>query len=167
VIIHAVTDLMSHPRQLFIFWRVQPVEAIIFLAAVFITIFTNIENGIYVAIATSAALLLYRIARPRGQFLGRLRLSDGQTTKEVFVPLDRRTINPDVKIRNPPLGVIIYRFSESFTYPNSSTQCDIIVDEVKRITKRGKANAFPTLGDRPWNGVYISSITSASCANIK
>lgn len=153
VIIHAVGDLMSHPRQLFIFWRVQPLEAIIFLAAVFITIFTNIENGIYVAIATSAALLLYRIARPRGQFLGRLRLSDGQTTKEVYVPLDRRTINPDVKIRNPPPGVIIYRFSESFTYPNSSTQCDIIVDEIKRVTKRGKANAFPTLGDRPWNDI--------------
>lgn len=42
---------MSPPRQLYIFWRVQPLEAVIFLAAVFITIFTNIENGIYVAIA--------------------------------------------------------------------------------------------------------------------
>lgn len=40
---------MSHPRQLVVFWRVQPVEALIFLAAVFIIIFTNIENGIYVA----------------------------------------------------------------------------------------------------------------------
>lgn len=49
VIIHAVGDLMSHPRQLVVFWRVQPIEALIFLAAVFIIIFTNIENGIYVA----------------------------------------------------------------------------------------------------------------------
>lgn len=40
---------MSHPRQLVVFWRVQPIEAVIFLAAVFIIIFTNIENGIYVA----------------------------------------------------------------------------------------------------------------------
>ena len=133
----------------------QPLEAIIFLAAVFITIFTNIENGIYVAMATSAALLLYRIARPRGQFLGKLRLSDGRGVRDVYVPIDRRTINPDVKIRNPPPGVIIYRFSESFTYPNSSTQCDTIVDEIKRVTKRGKANAFPTLGDRPWNGMTV------------
>ncbi|KAF8473541.1 putative sulfate permease [Kalaharituber pfeilii] len=153
VIIHAVGDLMSHPRQLWIFWRVQPLEAIIFLAAVFITIFTNIENGIYVAISTSAAVLLYRIARPRGQFLGRLHLSDGQKARDIYVPIDRRTINPDVKIRNPPPGVVIYRLTESFTYPNSSTQCDIVVDEIKRITKRGKANAYPTLGDRPWNDI--------------
>lgn len=40
---------MSHPRQLVVFWRGQPIEALIFLAAVFIIIFTNIENGIYVA----------------------------------------------------------------------------------------------------------------------
>lgn len=145
---------MSHPRQLFIFWRVQPLEAIIFLAAVFITIFTSIEIGIYVAIATSVALLLYRIARPRGQFLGRLRLSDGQAVRDVYVPLGRRAVNPDIKLHNPPPGVIIYRFAESFTFPNSSTQCDIIIDEVKRVTKRGKANAFPTLGDRPWNGIH-------------
>src|SRR5690606_22185913 len=34
VIIHAVGDLMAHPRQLYIFWRVQPLEAIIFLGSV-------------------------------------------------------------------------------------------------------------------------------------
>lgn len=51
VIIHAVTDLMSPPRQLYVFWRVQPIEAVIFLVAVFVTIFSNIENGIYWAIA--------------------------------------------------------------------------------------------------------------------
>ncbi|KAI5788944.1 sulfate transporter family-domain-containing protein [Peziza echinospora] len=153
IIIHAVGDLMSHPRQVYIFWRVQPLEALIFLASVFITIFTNIENGIYLAIATSVALLLYRIARPRGHFLGRLRISDGQATKDIYVPVDRRTVNPHVKIRNPPAGVVIYRPTESFTYPNSSTQCDVLVDEIKRVTKRGKANAFPTLGDRPWNDI--------------
>jgi len=153
VIIHAVTDLMSPPRQVYIFWRVQPLEAIIFLVAVFITIFSNIENGIYWAIASSALLLLYRIARPRGQFLGRLRLSNGRQARDIWVPVDKRIINPDAKIQNPPPGVVVFRPSESFTYPNSSTQCDVVVDEIKRITKRGKPNAFPTLGDRPWNDI--------------
>lgn len=40
---------MTHPRQLVVFWRVQPIEAVFFLAAVFIIVFTNVENGIYVA----------------------------------------------------------------------------------------------------------------------
>lgn len=97
-------------------------------------------------------LLLWRIARPRGYFLGRLQVSDGKNTKSVWVPIDRRTINPDVKIENPPQGVIVFRPTESFTYPNASSQVDVLVDEVKRITKHGKPNAYSTLGDRPWNG---------------
>ena len=153
VIIHAVTDLISPPRQLFIFWRVQPLEAVIFLAAVFITIFSSIENGIYWAICSSLAVLLYRIARPRGQFLGRLRLTNGNDSRDIWVPVDKRVINPEANIQAPPPGVIVFRPTESFTYPNASTQCDTIVDEVKRVTKRGKANAFPTLGDRPWNDI--------------
>lgn len=151
VIIHAVGDLMAHPRQLYIFWRVQPLEAIIFLGSVLITIFTNIENGIYFAIASSAVVLLYRIARPRGQFLGRVTVSDGIKSKEIYVPIDKRAINPSLKVRNPPPGVVVFKPTESFTYPNASSQCDVLVDEIKRITKRGKPNAFPTLGDRPWN----------------
>lgn len=51
---------MSHPRQLVVFWRVQPVEALIFLAAVFIIIFTNIENGIYVATGCKSHKSRYR-----------------------------------------------------------------------------------------------------------
>ena len=147
---------MSPPRQLAIFWKVQPLEALIFLASVFVIVFTTIENGIYVAIATSIALLLYRLARPRGHFLGRLRISDGKNSRDIYVPVDRRGINPAVDVRNPPPGVVIYRPTESFTYPNSSTQCDTLVDEVKRVTKRGNANAYPTLGDRPWNGSCFS-----------
>lgn len=46
----------------------------------------------------------------------------------------------------------MFRPTESFTYPNASSQVDVLVDEVKRITKHGKPNAYSTLGDRPWNG---------------
>ncbi|CCX32382.1 sulfate transporter family-domain-containing protein [Pyronema domesticum] len=151
VIIHAVTDLLSPPRQVYIFWRVQPLEAVIFVAAVFITIFTNIENGIYWAIISSALLLLYRIARPRGDFLGRLRLHNGNQQRDIWVPVSKRLLNPNVAIRTPPPGILVFRPTESFTYPNASTQVDILVDEIKRVTKRGKSNAFATLGDRPWN----------------
>lgn len=72
VIIHAVFDLMVHPRVSWRLWKISPVEGIIFLAAVFITVFTTIEAGIYFSMCASAAFLLLRIAKANGQFLGRV-----------------------------------------------------------------------------------------------
>lgn len=79
--------------------------------------------------AASAALLLYRIARPRGQFLGRVRLhaevedpvSTPQAHRDVYLPLVPDGIrNPAVRVDAPPPGVIVFRFEESFLYPNAS-----------------------------------------------
>jgi len=155
IIIHAVGDLFTSPQQVYTYWRIQPLEAIIFLGAVFITVFTTVEDGIYFAIAASGALLLWRIALPTGRFLGQVRVQVGKgdsiTSRDIYVPLDRRNFNPSIKVERPPPGVIIYRPAESFTYPNSSRQNDIIVDEAKRLTKRGRPNLYKHLGDRPWN----------------
>lgn len=72
VIIHAVFDLMVHPRVSWRLWKISPIEGIIFLAAVFITVFSTIEAGIYFSMCASAAFLLLRIAKAHGQFLGRV-----------------------------------------------------------------------------------------------
>jgi MFS superfamily sulfate permease-like transporter len=42
IIIHAVADLVASPAQAFMFWRVAPLEYIIWLAAVLVTIFSSI-----------------------------------------------------------------------------------------------------------------------------
>ncbi|GMM32606.1 sulfate permease [Martiniozyma asiatica (nom. inval.)] len=46
-----------------------------------------------------------------------------------------RYINPSINIESPPPGVVVYRLGESFIYPNSSHECDRIVNFVKRTTK--------------------------------
>ncbi|KAF3912533.1 Pendrin [Dactylellina cionopaga] len=74
VIIHAVGDLITPPNVVYRFWRVSPVEVVIFFAGVFVAIFSSIENGIYTTISASAALLLFRLAKARGHFLGRVRV---------------------------------------------------------------------------------------------
>ncbi|KAI5776490.1 sulfate transporter family-domain-containing protein [Geopyxis carbonaria] len=74
VIIHAVLDLITPPNAVYKFWRVSPIEAIIFFVGVIVTIFSNIENGIYVTVAVSGALLLFRIAKARGHFLGKVKV---------------------------------------------------------------------------------------------
>ncbi|CAN8099806.1 unnamed protein product [Discula destructiva] len=74
VIIHAVGDLVTPPDTVYQFWRVSPLEVVIFFVGVLTTVFSSIEDGIYATICISAALLLYRLLRNRGTFLGRLKV---------------------------------------------------------------------------------------------
>lgn len=46
VIIHAVGDLITSPATLYGFWRIAPLEVVIFFAGVIVTVFTSIEIGI-------------------------------------------------------------------------------------------------------------------------
>jgi len=154
--------LIVSPRQALRFWRISPLEFIIFLSSVIVTVFTTLEDGIYTSVGASIVVLLYRIARPRGEFLGRVRVqavehSDNPQAKirSAYVPLRRKNMNPDIHVEDPPPGVLIYRFEESFTYPNASMINDRIIDHAKAKTRSGRATQYNKLGDRPWNEGYV------------
>ncbi|ORX36803.1 sulfate transporter family-domain-containing protein [Kockovaella imperatae] len=157
LIIHAVADLVTPLKQSIGFWRVSPFEYLIFVGAVLWSIFYSIEAGIYWSLASSAALLLVRIARPKGHFLGRVRVQPENpelgTVRDVFVPLDNEggMTNQGVVVEPPPPGIIIYRFEESFLYPNASHINDRIIEHVKATTRHGKHLDGVSKGDRPWN----------------
>ncbi|KAI0665048.1 sulfate permease [Cubamyces menziesii] len=155
VVIHAVADLVASPRQVYSFWRVSPLEFVIWLAAVLVTVFSTIENGIYTSICASLALLLVRLAHPRGYFLGRVTLREERSSviREVFVPLTQRPgiLHPAVKVEPPPPGIVVYRFEESALYPNISLLNDALVDYVKANTRRGRDMSQIKMSDRPWN----------------
>ncbi|GJE97095.1 sulfate permease [Phanerochaete sordida] len=163
VIIHAVADLVASPAQVFGFWRVSPVEFAIWAVAVVVTLFATIEDGIYVSVAASLVLLLVRIARPRGRFLGRTTVHHDAEAREVFVPMqptDDGLLNPHLQVFPPAPGVVVYRFEESFLYPNSSLVNDAVVDYVKKHTRRGKDMSEVRASDRPWNDPGRSDETS-------
>lgn len=157
LIIHAVADLVASPKQSYGFWRVSPLEYLIFVGAVLWSIFYSIEAGIYWSLATSVVLLLFRIARPKGHFLGRVRIRpenpEAGSIRDVYVPLCAAggVMNRDIEVESPPPGVVIYRFEESFLYPNASYINDKIVHYVKTNTRRGKDQSLVSKGDRPWN----------------
>ena len=120
VIIHAVGDLITSPNTVYQFWRVSPLEVPIFFAGVIVTVFSSIENGIYTTICVNFALLVYRILRAQGRFLGRVKVhsvageqilgedarglnnstfsgsgasatgSPDSLTRDIFLPLDHR-----------------------------------------------------------------------------
>ncbi|TEB36294.1 sulfate permease [Coprinellus micaceus] len=156
IIMHAVADLIAAPSQVYTFWRISPLEFVIWLAAVLITIFSSVENGIYASIAASAALLLIRLAHPRDSFLGKVTVSkqggDGDETRDVYLPLTKNGItNPHVRVSPPTPGVIIYRIEESLLYPNCSIANSALVDFVKANYQRGRDMTNVSLADRPWN----------------
>ena len=158
IIIHAVADLVASPKQSYAFWRVSPLEYFIFVGAVLWSVFYTIESGIYWSLASSVVLLLFRIARPKGHFLGRIHINGGSNLhdgeigqREVYVPLEDDGItNRELDIDAPPPGIVIYRFEESFLYPNASYINDRLVDHVKSTTRRGREPPRRK-GDRAWN----------------
>ncbi|KAF7304701.1 Sulfate permease [Mycena kentingensis (nom. inval.)] len=158
VIIHAVADLVASPSQVYSFWRVSPLEFIIWLAAVLTTIFSSVENGIYASVSASVALLLIRIAHPRGAFLGRITVRSGRAdsketeTRDVYIPLTTNGVNNrDLKISPPSPGVVVYRFEESAVFPNAAILNSELVAYVKKNMRRGKDMSLVPLSERPWN----------------
>lgn len=177
VIIHAVLDLITPANTLYQFWRISPLEVIIFLAGVLVTVFSSIENGIYTTVAVSAALFLFRAAKARGRFMGSVTVhsvvgdhaiddkrdddkkpSQAQarkgdlTVRQVFLPIDHNDgSNPDLAVQRPYPGVFIYRFSEGFNYPNASHYLDHLVQTIFQETRRTDPFTYGKKGDRPWN----------------
>lgn len=172
VIIHAVGDLITPPNTLYQFWRVSPLEVIIFFAGVFVTIFSSIENGIYTTISVSAGVLLFRVVKAQGRFVGKVKIhsvigdhlledkfhdqrqmsDEDQASRNIFLPLDHNDgTNPNIHVESPYPGIFIYRFSEGFNYPNANHYTDFLVSHIFENTRRTNPDSWPRPGDRPWN----------------
>ncbi|KAK3394479.1 sulfate transporter family-domain-containing protein [Podospora didyma] len=194
VIIHAVGDLITPPNTVYQFWLVSPLEVVIFFVGVIVTVFSTIENGIYSTVCLSAAMLLFRILRARGRFLGRVKVTsvlddniigDGQQShsqygtftgsaevphRNVFLPITHSDgSNPEIELDNPYPGIFIYRFSEGFNYPNASHSLEYMVQYVFSRTRRTSPDQYNRPGDRPWNdpGPSRRKLKAAAAAGIE
>lgn len=161
IIIHAVGDLITPPNVVYQFWETSPLEVLIFFAGVFVTIFTNIENGIYVAIAASAALLLWRQLFTHGTILGRVQIyratpdtighkeseGHGLGIREAYLPVNHKDgSNPQIEVESPYPGILIYRFTEGFTYLNQQGYMDELVAHAQHIARPTKLDRYTKLG---------------------
>ena len=177
VIIHAVLDLITPPNVVYQFWLISPFEVIIFFAGVLVTVFSSIENGIYTTICSSIAVLLFRLVKARGRFLGRVKVHsiagdrlgesnergafDGndadKTYRNIFLPISHNDgSNPDVNVESPYPGIFIYRFSEGFNYPNANHYLDYMVDGIFKGTRQTNLQAYgkPGVSDLLHNAFY-------------
>ncbi|KAF2751490.1 sulfate permease 2 [Sporormia fimetaria CBS 119925] len=163
IIIHAVGDLISPPKVVYQFWETSPLEVLIFFAGVLLTVFTNIENGIYLTMCASLALMLWRHLKSHGVFLGKVKIyrattdsisgaGGEKTAREAYLPVNHHDgSNPAVKFDHPYPGVFVYRFSEGFTYLNQQHYLDALVEHVQATARPTKLDRYAKIGDRPWN----------------
>lgn len=176
IIIHAVGDLITPPNTVYQFWKISPIEVVIFFAGVIVTIFTTIEIGIYVTVISSFVLQIWRLLFVKGRFLGKLQVHSvvaehipsqsknggasstrpdndpDKSARSVFVPLEHNDgSNPNHIVKHPYPGIFIYRFSEGYTYASASAYLDEFVQTIFANTRRTDPSTFGRPGDRPWN----------------
>jgi solute carrier family 26 (sodium-independent sulfate anion transporter), member 11 len=124
-----------------------------------ITIFESIEHGIFAMIGLSVAIVLFRMFKAQGSFLGRIKIRTVHHSKDYgdedndsdsracFLPLDRRDgSNPDIPIERPYPGIFIYRFTEGFNFPNANHHLDYMVNVIIAETRPTTLTTFTKLG---------------------
>ncbi|KAI0891105.1 sulfate permease II [Annulohypoxylon nitens] len=169
LIIHAVSNLIEPPAHVYRLWLISPPDVIIYFAGVLVSIFTSLENGIYLTIAASAILLLIRISAARGRFLGRVKVRNysksperapaapsplstppsaseqgmSMQPRDVFLPFDRNdACNPSVYVELSCPGIFIYRFPDGFNYVNQTQHMDMILAHMTKQTRRTEETQY-------------------------
>ncbi|KAI8875911.1 sulfate permease [Backusella circina FSU 941] len=161
IIAHSVTDLIWGPSVWKRYWDADPSELVIFACAYIISLFARIDIAVYVPIALSLVIQLYRTARPKYAVIGHTHtITDAK--KIDINSLEHAIYSP---VNHPTLGVytqpidsdiICFRPEENIVFQNSAFIFDKLLYEIKQRTRRG--NPLPTKkGDRLWN--YSSDCT--------
>ncbi|KAF2010809.1 sulfate permease-like protein [Aaosphaeria arxii CBS 175.79] len=183
LIIHATCNLITPPQSLYKYWKLSPLELLIWVVGVILALFSSLETSIYTTIVLSFVLLLVRLARTPGSSQGRVRVSrtgpspfggediaarscspssenkrDDDHGRDVYVPLaGKSSMNPKIKIEPPHPGVFIYRFHENFNYINVAQHMEHITSYIYAHTRRTHADDGVPLKDRLWNDAPSSS----------
>lgn len=167
LIIHAVCNLVTPPKNLYKYWQLSPLEFLIWVACVTLAIFQSLDYSIYLGVGLSIILLLLRIARANGGFVGVARSQrvprEGADTasqlardlvspKDVFVPFNRQDgSNPAILLETPYPGVFVYRLHDSYNYINQALHVDALQSHLMENTKRTSDEDYERESDRPWN----------------
>lgn len=189
LIIHAVCNLLAPPRSLYKYWQLSPLELVIWVVGVVVAVFESLETSIYVGIALSFVLLLVRLARTRGQFLGVVDaqrvVDEGEEEeqdsesqdgvkktpskrasslhRDIYMPLNRRDAsNPNIKVDTPYPGVFVYRFNEGYNYTNQALHVEALTTYITTHTRRTSDEQFERESDRLWNDPGPRSSTKLS-----
>ncbi|KAI8814645.1 sulfate transporter family-domain-containing protein [Cladochytrium replicatum] len=146
IIIGAMSELIS-PYWVFIrYWNVSILDFIVSQVALWVTLLTSVENGIYSAVGIAAGFLLIRQARPDLFVFGPSANSESSSATAPFNVI-RDSRHPDGPLVHSN-GTLVISFQESITYPNSQFISNKLLEVVHTHTRfTGVQRAA---GDRLW-----------------
>ncbi|KAJ4138619.1 hypothetical protein NW768_002469 [Fusarium equiseti] len=161
LIIHAVFNLIASPSTVRKYWHLSPFECIIWVIGVVMAVFTGLEPAIYTTTGLSFLLLLVRIARTKGEFLGKVEVeqtndssvnADGKpSTRDIYLSLDRNDAsNKDILVEGPGGGVLIYHFPEGLNYLNQAQHLKNLTDYVYTHTRRPDEEQLDEKAEALW-----------------
>ncbi|KAG2193828.1 hypothetical protein INT47_004695 [Mucor saturninus] len=162
IIAHSVSDLIFGPTVWKTFWDLNPGELVVFALAYIIALCARIDISVYVPVAISLVIQLYRTARPNYAILGQLDLEDPQTDEKDIgqqtLYFDRRhpTVGKYIRPIDEKNSIICFQPQENIIFQNSAFVFEKLMDEIKSKTRRGQAPA-EKLGDRAWNNAQSLS----------
>ncbi|KAH6608546.1 glycosyltransferase family 22, partial [Trichoderma cornu-damae] len=173
VVVHSLYHTMSRPKTLYKYWQVSPIELLIWLISVAVALMHSLEWSIYSGILLTFILVLTRIARTPGRFLGVARVQQhgeggggagpgeelrnpagahASSEQPMYFPLNRETaFNSNVRLAAPYPGVFVYRLSEGFSYINQSYHLDTLFEHITKNTKRMADSVMRKPSERLWN----------------
>jgi sodium-independent sulfate anion transporter 11 len=132
VIVVSITDLIARPATIKELFDVDLFDFLSFAVAALVTIFVNIEVGIFASVGFSLLVLLFRIARPSIQILVRDDSSGGWVNHTEVEREKKSSISA-----TPFPGIVVFRINESMTYPNSNYIGKTIKEWVEDNTESG------------------------------
>jgi MFS superfamily sulfate permease-like transporter len=156
VVIHAVVDLVSGPSFLYKLWKSSILETMIFVLAVVVTIFMDVETAIYISVGLSLLLMLLRLARPSISILGRVKLasssskhittsssSTSSTARDDiygnenarYIYVDESDVHFNHLLDPLPEGILAIRLNHAILYPNANYIAECITHIVKSRTR--------------------------------
>jgi sodium-independent sulfate anion transporter 11 len=72
--------VVTPPSTLYEFWKISPLDVLVFITGLAITLSSSIEHGVFAMIGLSLAILLFRVFQAHGSFLGRVSVRTIEST---------------------------------------------------------------------------------------
>lgn len=156
IIITAVWNLIHSPSHFYHFWKTSLADFISSMLALWVALFVNAEIGIAVAVGFNIVYCLLRQTFARVKASSDVAPARSELARSIDAGRDRDALAGEDRTRD----VHVFRFTDSFFFPNSYATTTAILDSVQTYhapaaaaAAQGSGSSPPAKSTRNWSVV--------------